>query len=311
MPPESDGQGRIARDRLRAALAGFDGAGAATARRLVEDSPAEQFPAALDVSSAELSTIYSRRRARLEAGSGAAVEVDTLLAALASDPQGHVAMVVLGSGTTAAAVFLSEDGDVVLAVLTGSRRSLLAAVDDHYRRHLGRLAGIRPFSTRPEGVELEFDLLVFEPGPDGYHPIATRGLSEHPLARSAGGSVRMELLMIVPVESSELAQSHLCDVTIDIVRTHRAPGRSEILERRGELFPGSGKVALLATTPVYQGGGAFFVLDAPGGRVLFPWLLPISATEADYARRHGAAAFEDVLEASEVDLRDPARASLV
>jgi Suppressor of fused protein (SUFU) len=311
VPPESDDQGWIARDRLRSALARFGGTSAATARQLVDDDPAERFSAAFGVSSAELSTIYTRRRKRLDAGWSAAAEVDTLLAALASLPQARVTMVELGSGTTTAAVVLAEGGNDVLAVLTGSPRLLLALVDDHYRRHLGQLAGVRSFSARPEGVELELDLLVFEPGPDGYHSIATRGLSQHSLAHSTGGFTRMELLMTVPVESSELAQSHLCDVAIDIIRTHRAPVRSEVLERRGELFPGTDKVALLATVPVYQSGGDFLVLDTSRGRVLFPWLMPISATEADYASRQGAAAFEELLEASEVDLRDITRSPLV
>lgn len=184
-------------------------------------------------------------------------------------------------------------------------------MDEHHRSHLGRVERVRCFSGRPEGVELEVDLLVFEPDPDGYRPVATRGLSQHLLALGAKGSVRMELLMIVPGDATELAESHLCDVAIDMVRAHRAPARSEVLPRRGELFPGSDKVALLATTPVYQSGGDFFVLDTVDGRVLIPWLMPITATEADYVRHHGAAAFEDVLEGSCIDLRDPARYSLV
>lgn len=311
MTSAQDGTDRITRDALVAVLAPYDDPSATTARRLVDDALAHDFPASFDVSAAELSTIYSRRLKRMKPDSSASTEVDTLMKALESDLSRQVALVVVGTGTNSVGIILSDDAKDVLAVLTGSGHAGLAAVDEHYRSHLGRLEGIRPFSARPEGVDLELDLLVFEPDPDGYHPIVTRGLSEHLLALGADGSVRMELLIIVPPEASERAQSHLCDVAMDMVRSHRAPAHSEVLPRRGELFPGTDKVALMATTPVYQGGGEFFVLDTPGGRVLFPWLLPITATEADYARLHGAAAFEDVLDGADVDLRDPARAPLV
>lgn len=311
MTPVQDGPDRIAREALVAVLARYDGPDATTARRFVDADPAHDFAASFDVSAAELSTIYSRRQTRMEPGSSASTEVDTLLKALVSDLSGTVTLVVVGSGQGSLGIVLSHDAADVLAVLSGSGRARLAAVDQHHRRHLGRLEGIRSFSARPDGVDLELDLLVFEPDPDGYHPIATRGLSRHLLALGAEGSARMELLMIVPAEAAERAQSHLCDVAIDIVRAHRAPARSEVLPRRGELFPGTDKAALMATTPVYQGGGEFFVLDTPDGRVLFPWLLPITAAEADFVRLHGAAAFEDVLDGTDVDVRDPARAPLV
>lgn len=306
-----DGPGRVARDALVAALTRYDGPDAAIARRFVEADPAHDFPASFGIAAAELSTVYSRRLTRLKPDSRASTEVDSLLKALESDLSGTVALVVVGSGANSVGIVLSDDATDVLAVLAGSGHARLSAVDEHHRSHLGRLEGIRSFSARPEGVELELDLLVFEPDPDGYHPIVTRGLSDHLLTFGSDGSVRMELLMAVPAEASERAQSHLCDIAIDIVRSHRAPARSEVLPRRGEVFPGTDKVALVATTPVYQGGGGFFVLETPDGRVLFPWLLPITAAEADYVRLHGAAAFEDVLEGTDIDLRDPARAPLV
>jgi hypothetical protein len=183
------------------------------------------------------------------------------------------------------------------------------ALDAHYRRHLGRLSGIRAFSGSPEGVDADFDLLTFEPAAGGFAPVITRGLSSHVLQTGTGRSARIELLMLVPEALTERAESHICDVALDILRSHRAPGRSEVLDRRGRLFPGSEMVALMSSASVYQ-GSSFFILDTPDERILFPWLLPLTAAEARYAVLNGSDAFEDLLEVSETDMRDPYRASL-
>ncbi|WP_431279185.1 suppressor of fused domain protein [Leifsonia poae] len=182
-------------------------------------------------------------------------------------------------------------------------------LDEHFRTHLGRLAGIRRFSGTPEGVDVEFDLLTFEPGHDGFAPVVTRGLSLHLLSMGSDATARIELLMLVPESLSELAESRICDVALDVIRSHRAPGRSQVLDRRGQVFPGSEMCALMSVASVYQASG-FFILEAADERILFPWLMPITAAEAEFVRLNGSDAFEEMLEASDVDMRDPYRQSL-
>ena len=186
---------------------------------------------------------------------------------------------------------------------------MLDALDEHFRKHLGRLAGARRFSGGAEGVEVDFDLLSFEPGDAGFAPVVTRGLSAHLLAMGSARTARVELLMLVPEALSELAESRICDVALDVVRSHRAPGRSQVLDRRGQVFPDSAMNALMSVAPVYQGSD-FFILDTADERILFPWLMPITAAEAEYVQRNGSDAFETILEASTIDMRDPFRESL-
>ncbi|MFF1876608.1 suppressor of fused domain protein [Leifsonia sp. NPDC058230] len=182
-------------------------------------------------------------------------------------------------------------------------------LDAHFRRYLGRLAGIRKFSGAPEGLDVEFDLLTFEPGEGGFVPVISRGLSSHVLSMGVARNTRVELLMLVPETLSELAESRICDIALDVFRSHRAPGRSQVLDQRGEVFPDSDMNALMSVAPVYQGSG-FFVLDTSAERILFPWLMPITAAEAEFVELNGSDAFEAVLEESNVDMRNPYRESL-
>lgn len=183
-------------------------------------------------------------------------------------------------------------------------------LDRHLRAHLGCLEGVRTFSGVPEGVEVEFDLLTFEPDEGGFSPVVTRGLSSHVLAMGTERSTRIELMMLVPAALSELAESRICDVALDVVGSHRAPGRSQVLRQRGRVFPDSDMNALMSVAPVYQDSD-FFILDGPGGRVLFPWLMPITQAEVDFVLRSGIDAFEEILEESDLDMRDPYRGSLL
>jgi hypothetical protein len=91
--------------------------------------------------------------------------------------------------------------------------------------------------------------------------------------------------------------------------THRAPVRGQVFGPRGPLFLGSKMEALMVLAPVYLPDD-FFLFVGDCERVLFPWMMPISAEEAQFVRIERYDAFESILDQTEIDLLDPYRVSL-
>jgi hypothetical protein len=67
----------------------------------------------------------------------------------------------------------------------------------------------------------------------------------------------------------------------------------------------------LFVLPPYPFGPGFELVEADGRRTVVLWLVPIFAAEAQYAREHGYEALEQLIERSEANVADPARASVV
>ena len=67
----------------------------------------------------------------------------------------------------------------------------------------------------------------------------------------------------------------------------------------------------LLVLPPYPFGPGFELVDGKQGRTVVLWLVPIFAVEAQYAREHGYEALEQLIERSEANVADPARASVV
>ena len=67
----------------------------------------------------------------------------------------------------------------------------------------------------------------------------------------------------------------------------------------------------LLVLPPYPFGPGFELVDGEQGRTVVLWLVPIFAAEAQYAREHGYEALEQLIERSEANVADPARASVV
>jgi hypothetical protein len=67
----------------------------------------------------------------------------------------------------------------------------------------------------------------------------------------------------------------------------------------------------LFVLPPYPFGPGFELVEADGRRTVVLWLVPIFTVEAQYAREHGYEALEQLIERSEANVADPARASVV
>lgn len=67
----------------------------------------------------------------------------------------------------------------------------------------------------------------------------------------------------------------------------------------------------LLVLPPYAFGPGFELVDADERRTVVLWLVPIFAAEAQYVRAHGYEALEQLIERSEANVADPARASVV
>lgn len=66
----------------------------------------------------------------------------------------------------------------------------------------------------------------------------------------------------------------------------------------------------LLVLPPYPIGPGFEVYESGERRVVVLWLVPITASEARFVRRRGFEAFEALLQQREVNVADPARASV-
>lgn len=68
----------------------------------------------------------------------------------------------------------------------------------------------------------------------------------------------------------------------------------------------------LLVLPPYPFDPGFGVYEEEGERrTVVLWLVPILAAEADYAREHGYAALEQIIETRKANVADPARSSVV
>jgi Suppressor of fused protein (SUFU) len=90
-----------------------------------------------------------------------------------------------------------------------------------------------------------------------------------------------------------------------MIRRSEAMTRGTIIGPRGRLFAGGNMTALYAAEPAYLRDGFARCAGAPPIDLL--WLVPITDTEADFARTHGRQAFEDAREHEDPDLSDPNR----
>lgn len=175
---------------------------------------------------------------------------------------------------------------------------------DHLERHLGLVAG--GWATDADGRKMPFQVVTFERGPfQGARVLATLGLSHAPLRLGDARAVRQELIvMFRESDGPRNLPGVLQQVAEEALARGTAYSAGDVLGPRGELVPGSSLEALYVTAPVYLPDSFHVFRPVDGDAILIAWLVPISASEAEFARAHGRVAFEEELERADPDLLD-------
>ncbi len=181
----------------------------------------------------------------------------------------------------------------------------------HLSAFLGPPVGCWPVD--PNGHRMPFQIRAFAGGPvRRVVTYATTGLWKKPLTgRDAGTRVREELLLMVrDTPDAELLPGILLQVVAEALGEKRAWIPGDVIGPRGPLLPDAEAQALYVSAPSYL-PDAFHLWRGPRGeRVGVLWLVPITRAEAAFVRKHGSAAFEEVLVAEQPDLLNVMRTSV-
>lgn len=129
-------------------------------------------------------------------------------------------------------------------------------------------------------------------------------MSNHVLSQRTGRDARLELLCcsLDQPPSWEIVEL-MAVVGRDVVASHAAMARGQVLGPAGPLVTGSELEAFYCSLPMFWPDD-FAQFDGMDPTVTIVWLVPISRAEASYVRDRGWDAFEDLLVEHEPDLRD-------
>jgi hypothetical protein len=178
----------------------------------------------------------------------------------------------------------------------------------HLERTLGRFRQGYHYSE-PEGV----GFLEFTNQPvAGALTFTTFGVNHHLLRHPSGALIRQELLVCQyqPESSDQSLLPVLSVLATDLVSTHVAIPRGHVVGPNGPIVPGSALEAFYFTEPLYYPEELFECSDRePPTFVL--WAIPVSPQEAEFARRNGPDAFEDLLRSRDPDVLDLGRPSFL
>jgi len=182
--------------------------------------------------------------------------------------------------------------------MTTSRHA--ECIDTHYADSWGERSDVCDLRKGPRHeLPAEFRVLVFERTPPT-SAYATRCMS------TAEDDEGLELHMFARGLHEELVE--LLTVVAHYHRTGARLGLGHTVNFGRPWLPGSRCTFGLISLP-YLDGPALEWLVAP--RIRFLWLLPITAQEREFKKRHGVDALESLFEEAAFDYLDPLRASVV
>jgi hypothetical protein len=166
-----------------------------------------------------------------------------------------------------------------------------------------------------DGTVWPFHVLRFSGGPIANTiTITTMGLSDTPMPSPVSNKqIRHELLFMArPSFCDGNIPAILHQVGMEAISDNRPYLRGELIgPRRGTLIAGTRIEALYVTNPFYL-PDSFAPYRSPEGiACVFAWLIPITAKEAEFASKLGWKRFEDELIATDPDLLDLKRPSMV
>jgi hypothetical protein len=185
-------------------------------------------------------------------------------------------------------------------------------VVDHLEQYLGRI--LHGWSMDEDGQKLPFQVVQFERSPiQGAQVLATLGLSHVPLrVGNTQRRLRQELIMMFrESDGPRNLPGILQQIGLEALARDRAYAVGEVIGPRSELQTGSALEALYVTVPVYLPDSFQAFKPEVGDGVVFGWLVPISRSEAEFARTQGRMAFEKELERTDPDLLDFKRSAVV
>jgi hypothetical protein len=181
---------------------------------------------------------------------------------------------------------------------------------DHLETYLGPI--VSGYSKDDEGKKLPFQIARFENARPRTVTLVTLGFSDIHLALGRDGRrVRQEYLLTVnPKWDAPNLPALLHQVAMEAYEKNSAYLRGQVLGPRGTLVAGTALEALYVAMPVYF-PDAFHVYERVGAEpIVLVWLVPITASEAHFAKERGYDAFEDLLVERDPDLRDLGREAI-
>ena len=181
----------------------------------------------------------------------------------------------------------------------------MSGLVDHFEKHLGQV--VSGWSTDADGQQVPFQVALYESSPSvGARVLATLGLSNVPLR--VGGTqrrLRQELAMMFrESDGPRNLPGILQQVGLEALAKDQAYAVGDILGPRGELRTGSALEALYVAPPVYLPDSFHVFRTETSEAIVIGWLVPISASEAHFARARGVSSFEEQLERLNPDLLD-------
>lgn len=173
-------------------------------------------------------------------------------------------------------------------------------VTEHFEEYLGEIKEGWRTPNREDETDNNFALAQFSLAPsEGWAVLGTYGLSREVLSQGEENELRQELLMCWPEdEISDATLSHLHAVAQTVQHTGEVIGRGALLAipPQPELATGGGKpwAAWYVTMPFFlpEGGILMDAIDPP---IVFTWLFPVYADEAEYIELEGADAFDQLI----------------
>jgi hypothetical protein len=174
-------------------------------------------------------------------------------------------------------------------------------IAEHLERYLGPIAEGWGDDTSDGAIRVVRFANQPEPGVSTY---ATLGLSARILPMKGGRPARQELLFVAKHDyPSQQVASFLLTFAEYVASKQQALLRGDVVGPAAPIIPGVQAKSVYAAIPVvFDDGLATFSGSQPPTVIV--WLLPLVAREPAWVRSNGWDAFEDALEAAEVDLFD-------
>jgi hypothetical protein len=184
----------------------------------------------------------------------------------------------------------------------------VADLIEHMEAFLGPIrSGAPGDESTPPGVQVV--LFANDVPSPGVVTLSTLGLSHHHLVLPDDAPAHQELLFhFLEADQPRNAIGLLFQLAAEMIERGEAMGHGTIVGPRGRLFPTGSMTALYAAQPVYLRDEFARCPATPPIDLI--WLIPITDTEADFARTHGDLAFQHALERENPDLTDPNRGQL-
>lgn len=183
----------------------------------------------------------------------------------------------------------------------------------HLEHHLGPI--LRGWDLEEDGDLPPVQIVEFDGGPAlGAGVLTTLGLSTQPLSVLRGGrSLRQELVLIFggEVGGAEHFAGVLGDVAVDAMISGRALCPGDVIAPRDPIVSGGTVSGFYVAQPACFPESFGSCRREDGSLVLFAWLIPITAREAEFVATHGSEALEDLIVDRQPDLQNFLRSDIV